>query len=520
MKGASDDGSDNDNEQNGEVPPESENAGVERGGARPLLRERFLAEAARRGHQSAKDALNRLSAENPNTDQEMRDERAADEQQASPDVSGTEYPPPPPPHEQARPRAKGVRRPQVPTRMQIENHSLQQHVKYEPWCEHCVRASALAKQHRAVNGEMTTVPTVCADFCFMNSHEAKPGDGIPVLVMRESRTRSLFSHACEGKSTSREGYAAYLIEKAVEDIDSVQKEVHLQTDQEPAMLAFQARVQQARRSKTTLRNSPKGDHQANGRAEKGVQVFQNIARRMRLALEGKLGRRLPHKHPVLMWLIEWVGGAHNRFKEGQDDKKTPRERAGWPAVNSVMEFGEVIEFLPFKPEAKMTKFEAKFTGGVWLGLDGRSDEHIIGTSYGVYRASTIKAVPEDRRWNAERVLAVNGNPWDPTPNMDAEDGARVPNPGAADSDVVPKDGEAAVPVVRRMYIRKADVDEHGITDGCAGCRALMLEKPPQNHSPACRERIEGLIRHSESGQARLERAGDRVTAAIVRESER
>ena len=129
------------------------------------------------------------------------------------------------------------------------------------------------------------------------------------------------------------------------------KDVHLKSDQEPAMLALQLRVQQARSSRTTLKNSPKGDHQANGRAEKAVQVFQNLARRMRLALEGHLGIRIPHRHPILMWLIEWVGGAHNRFREGREDGKTPRERAGWPAQSKVMEFGETVHFIPFSADS-------------------------------------------------------------------------------------------------------------------------------------------------------------------------
>ena len=182
---------------------------------------------------------------------------------------------------------------------------------------------------------------------------------VPVLVMRESQTRSLFSHACAGKSTSREGYSGYLIERCVEDIDSVQKDVHLKTDQEPAMLAFQARIQQARKSRTTPVNSPIGGHQANGRAEKGVQAFQNMARRMRLAVESHLGVRLPHKHPVFMWFIEWVGRAHNRFKDG-DDGRTPRERAGWQTQSLVMDFGEVVQFIPFWAESRAGKLDAKF----------------------------------------------------------------------------------------------------------------------------------------------------------------
>ena len=119
-----------------------------------------------------------------------------------------EMPAPPEPHPLPRPRAKGVKHPPVPTKTQVEKHALEQHVNYEPWCPHCAQASALMRQHHAASGESPETPTVSADFCFMKGRDADPGDGIPVLVMRESQTRSLFSHACAGKSTTREGDSA------------------------------------------------------------------------------------------------------------------------------------------------------------------------------------------------------------------------------------------------------------------------------------------------------------------------
>ena len=133
-----------------------------------------------------------------------------------------------------------------------------------------------------------------------------------------------------------------------------------------------------------------------------------------------------------MWLIEWVGGAHNRFKDGRDDGKTPRERAGWQTQSMFMEFGEVVQFVPFRAEARADKFDGKLREGVWLGLDSRTDESIIGTSYGIYRASTIKGVPEDQRWSSVKALAVIGLPCDPTPNVDADDGASLPKPKLVD----------------------------------------------------------------------------------------
>ena len=93
-----------------------------------------------------------------------------------------------------------------------------------------------------------------------------------------------------------------------------------------------------------------------------------------------------------------------------------------------MEFGEVVAFIPVKSEARMDKFDAKLREGVWLGLDGRTVENIVGTSYGIYRASTGRGLPEDRRWNESMVMQVVGMLWEPTPNVDAEDAARVPTP--------------------------------------------------------------------------------------------
>lgn len=513
-------------------PVDDEEMGGERDERPPAVR-RFLIGAAARGVQSAQDALDRTGRDAHYDDQDNDDDQEAGDRHeaggelgaeapevdADPEAAPEVVPAPPLPHIAPRPRAKGAKHPPVATRAQVERHALEQHVNYASWCTHCVQASALARQHPLVAGASPGVPTVSADFCFMKGRDAEAGDGIPVLVMRESQTRSLFSHACAGKSTSREGYSAYIIEKCVEDIDSVQKDVHLKSDQEPAMLAFQARVQQARKSRTTLTNSPKGDHQENCRAEKAVQACQNMAWRMRLAIESHIGVRIPHKRPVLIWLIEWVGGAHNRFRAGQDDGKTPQERAGWQSQSLVQEFGEVVQFIPFRSESRADKFDAKFREGIWLGLDSRTDEGIVGTRYGVYRTSTIKSVPEDQRWDVVKVLSVVGLPWDPTPTVDADDGARLPNPDAVEAEVVPKDPEVPESIVRKMYIRKTDIEEHGQTPGCLGCKSAMLGKAPQSHSTVCRDRIEAIIRQTDAGKARMGRADDRMTEAVVRELE-
>ena len=158
-------------------------------------------------------------------------------------------------------------------------------------------------------------------------------------------------------------------------------------------------------------------------------------------------------------------------------------------MSQVTEFNECVRFVPFDSESRRAKFDAKLQDGIWLGLDNRTDENIIGTAYGVYRASTVKAVHQEDRWDAEKVLGVTGMPWDPTPNIEGDDGARLPDPGAADGDVVPKDAEPPEPIIRKMYIRKRDVLEYGETPGCLGCTNTMLGKAQQSHTVLRRERI-------------------------------
>ena len=61
----------------------------------------------------------------------------------------------------------------------------------------------------------------------------------------------------------------------------------------------------------------------------------------------------------------------------------------------------------------------------------------------------------------------------------------------------------AVGKVRRLYINKADIMKHGLTDGCLGCRSSAERKRAQGHSEGCRARLEAEIAKSNDGRVRL-----------------
>ena len=123
----------------------------------------------------------------------------------------------PEPHADARPerqRLRALRKPVAPTRLQREAHEVS-HVKFEPWCEHCLKGKGLNDPHRKlkrhVNDEVT--PVVSMDFAF-SKLEGQEGTS-PVLVLRDHLTRVTFAHPVPGKSTANEPYSRYTVDKVI-----------------------------------------------------------------------------------------------------------------------------------------------------------------------------------------------------------------------------------------------------------------------------------------------------------------
>ena len=75
--------------------------------------------------------------------------------------------------------------------------------------------------------------------------------------------------------------------------------------------------------------------------------------------------------------------------------------------------------------------------------------------------------------------------------------------------------------VARTYLRRADFEKWGLTEGCLGCRHLRTcQERQQAHSEACRRRIEGLLKGDPVGTARLAAADERINRALADAAER
>ena len=147
----------------------------------------------------------------------------------------------------------------------------------------------------------------------------------------------------------------------------------------------------------------------------------------------------------------------------------------------VCELGEVV--LWKNVDANEHKFDDRFCVGVWLGKNTRNDDHLVFDDE-VKKCRTVQRRTEARRWNLDKLLAVDALPWLMKPE-------RV---------------KLREPIFKRKYITWAYVRKYG---GTPGCKACSVDGPA--HSAACRERFEELF--AKEREDELARAAMRAAAS-------
>ena len=75
-----------------------------------------------------------------------------------------------------------------------------------------------------------------------------------------------------------------------------------------------------------------------------------------------------------------------------------------------VEFGERVHYR-LESRARQEKLESRCAEGIYLGKVRRTREAIIGTKSGVRKSGRIRRVGGHRRWDAEGLGSVRGQPW-------------------------------------------------------------------------------------------------------------
>ena len=186
-----------------------------------------------------------------------------------------------------------------------ERHYLENHAVYAEWCPICVAAKGTGTQHRRRGFDPEVEkegPRIFSDYFFMSSEE---GGSKPMLALKFSRSGRIAATQLEKKGVTAYGvkfFGRFIQQTGVRRFINV-------SDGEPAMKALKEASAHANQHVESIsRETPVGDHQANGSIESAVRQLKSQMRALRLALESRLGKVLAEDDPVLCWVATFAGG--------------------------------------------------------------------------------------------------------------------------------------------------------------------------------------------------------------------
>ena len=294
-------------------------------------------------------------------------------------------------------------------------------------------------------------------------------------------------------------------------------------DQEQAVLEalqeLKRRRDEAGQLRTLLDKSRLGDSDSNGRVERSVGEAAAMVRTLLSALEGNLLQSVPIEHPVVQWLVRYAGELIARCRVRSD---------GWAAFRKLncddpskpfAEFGECILIQPLKTATTRTKYCDRWVEGVWLGTRFKTCEHNIGATDGlVYRAGAIKMRPREENWFASWLGAITGTPTSPSSRTSATSMSPYVKPEDMEENTHREEiapAPDAVPEVRSFFIYRKDLDEHGHTDGCKGCRGVVRGCRGR-HSEECRQSFAVMFKGDPRRRRKIDDAEERKARTVVR----
>jgi len=407
---------------------------------------------------------------------------------------------------------KVARGPTVPSRWERERHEVS-HVPFRAWCATCVAGRGVKSPHKTRRRDGNDLPRFSMDYGFLGS-EDRPTSVL--LVMKEVLSGMTLGMIVPSKGIAEE----WVPRRVAQFINSFNYDkMIIRTDNEPAILALRRSIMTMCTGRVLQEDAIKGESQSNGLAEVGVRIVEGIARTLKIDVEEKMQMKIDDSSVVLAWMIEHACTLYNRCTI-LDDGRTPWQRAfGKASSLPLVPFLEKVLYKNLKSTGdKKNSLDPRFKYGIYVGSRPRSGEHYVATAGGVLRCRDVRRLSLEKRFDVDLVKKIRGTPWAPLGDdtmLDVPTKIIVDKPTTHDD----ADHEYRPDKMKRMMIRKIDVEKYGATPKCPGCRA-SIEGRRQNHTEECRVRLEEEMRKTADGAERIERNNRRLDEDIARDIEK
>ena len=112
--------------------------------------------------------------------------------------------------------------------------------------------------------------------------------------------------------------------------------------------------------------------------------------------------------PAFAWLVEYTGVLVTRFQVGEDGKTAYDRIRGRKCRAPLAIFGERVLYKELRDgRAQRPKIESDWGHGIWLGLKGRTGEHMIGTEKRGHQSIHSKKETRRRKENFIRLESTS-----------------------------------------------------------------------------------------------------------------
>ena len=202
----------------------------------------------------------------------------------------------------------------------------------------------------------------------------------------------------------------------------------------------------------------------------------NQQHRERISEQRPSGERSSEDKVWSEWeLQDW---SQDMWKAEQEGPRTGRNAVARQAP--VAKFGEQIMYMTLQARAGQGKMR-KFYDGILLGLGVKTDESITGTPDGVITAKAfrqfqntkdgVEEVVLKKRWTCEVHSPTPCQKLEETTYQSKPTGRRAQNLEKMNTHQRSTRSPVAA-TVRRMFVTRARIREHGATEWCPGCKGI------------------------------------------------
>ena len=155
----------------------------------------------------------------------------------------------------------------LPTAAEIEARNMTR-LPFRSWCSACVFGRVLSMGHRKVDRnhkEDEQIPTVSVAYRFFEQPQDPAHQALSTLVVRERRSRGVWSHPVPCKGVEH----PYAAKALMADLDMMSyKRVIIKSDQEASIMALVRAVKHGWHGEFIPEASPKVESKSNGEVER------------------------------------------------------------------------------------------------------------------------------------------------------------------------------------------------------------------------------------------------------------